>query len=133
MTKKVYCAMSADIIHVGHLNIIKEAAKLGELTVGVLTDKAIASYKRLPTLNYEIGKLMAIKYGRTTPDIIYDGMQDPDVRSGLCLQNNIQADFTNLDIENNFEKWYSPFISNFSEDKTIYKCLTNHKISTNSY
>ena len=53
MTKKVYCAMSADIIHVGHLNIIKEAAKLGELTVGVLTDEAIASYKRLPTLNYE--------------------------------------------------------------------------------
>jgi len=53
MTKKVYCAMSADIIHVGHLNIIKKAAKLGELTVGVLTDKAIASYKRLPTLNYE--------------------------------------------------------------------------------
>jgi len=87
----------------------------------------------LPTLNYEIGKLMAIKYGRTTPDIIYDGMQDPEVFSGLCLQNNIQADFTNLDIENNFEKWYSPFISNFSEDKTIFKCLTNHKISTNSY
>jgi phosphoenolpyruvate phosphomutase / 2-hydroxyethylphosphonate cytidylyltransferase len=53
MTKKVYCAMSADIIHVGHLNIIKEAAKLGELTVGILTDEAIASYKRLPTLNYE--------------------------------------------------------------------------------
>ena len=45
--------MSADIIHVGHLNIIKEAAKLGDLTVGVLTDEAIASYKRLPTLNYE--------------------------------------------------------------------------------
>ena len=88
--------MSVDIIHVGHLNIIKEAAKLGELTVGVLTDKAIASYKRLPTLNYEIGKLMAIKYGRTTPDIIYDGMQDPDVHSGLCLQNNIQADFKNI-------------------------------------
>ena len=53
MTKKVYCAMSADIIHVGHLNIIREAAKLGDLTVGILTDEAIASYKRLPTLNYE--------------------------------------------------------------------------------
>ena len=53
MKKKVYCAMSADIIHVGHLNIIKEASKLGDLTVGILTDKAIASYKRLPTLNYE--------------------------------------------------------------------------------
>ena len=54
MSKKVYCAMSADILHFGHLNIIKHAAKLGDLTVGVLTDEAIASYKRLPTLNYEI-------------------------------------------------------------------------------
>jgi len=52
--KKVYVAMSADIIHIGHLNIIKEAARHGNLTVGVLTDKAIASYKRLPFLPYEI-------------------------------------------------------------------------------
>ena len=48
--KKVYVAMSADILHIGHLNIIKEAARYGDLTVGVLTDKAIASYKRLPFL-----------------------------------------------------------------------------------
>jgi len=53
MRKKVYCAMSADLIHLGHLNIISEAAKLGDLTVGVLTDEAVASYKRLPTLNFE--------------------------------------------------------------------------------
>ena len=45
--------MSADIIHPGHLNIIKEASKLGDVTVGVLTDAAIASYKRLPYMNYE--------------------------------------------------------------------------------
>lgn len=51
--KRVYVAMSADIIHPGHLNIIKEAAKLGDVTVGVLTDAAIASYKRLPYMNYE--------------------------------------------------------------------------------
>lgn len=56
--KKVYIAMSADILHPGHLNIIKEASKLGELTVGVLTDKAIASYKRLPFLNFEQRKLI---------------------------------------------------------------------------
>ena len=53
MAKTVYVAMSADIIHPGHLNIIKEAAKLGEVTVGILTDAAIASYKRLPYMNYE--------------------------------------------------------------------------------
>ena len=45
--------MSADMIHHGHLNIIHEAMKLGEVTVGVLTDEAIASYKRLPYLTYE--------------------------------------------------------------------------------
>ena len=53
MSKLVYVAMSADIIHPGHLNIIKEAATLGDVTVGVLTDAAIASYKRLPYMNYE--------------------------------------------------------------------------------
>jgi phosphoenolpyruvate phosphomutase / 2-hydroxyethylphosphonate cytidylyltransferase len=49
---KVYVAMSADLLHHGHINIIRESAKLGEVTVGVLTDKAIASYKRLPYLSY---------------------------------------------------------------------------------
>ncbi|MCF6217049.1 MAG: phosphoenolpyruvate mutase [Emcibacter sp.] len=49
----VYVGMSADLIHTGHINIINEAAKLGDVIVGVLTDKAISSYKRLPYLTYE--------------------------------------------------------------------------------
>ena len=54
MSKKsiVYVGMSADLIHPGHLNIISEARKLGEVVVGLLTDKAIASYKRLPYLTF---------------------------------------------------------------------------------
>ena len=51
--KTVYVGMSADVLHNGHINIINEAAKLGEVTVGVLTDAAVASYKRLPYLTYE--------------------------------------------------------------------------------
>jgi phosphoenolpyruvate phosphomutase / 2-hydroxyethylphosphonate cytidylyltransferase len=51
--KKVYIAMSADIVHTGHINIIKEAAKLGDVTVGLLTDKAIATYKRIPYTTYD--------------------------------------------------------------------------------
>ena len=51
--KTVYAALSADLLHEGHINIIKKASELGELTVGVLTDKAIASYKRLPYQDYE--------------------------------------------------------------------------------
>ena len=44
----VYVGMSADLVHPGHLNIIARARELGEVTVGLLTDAAIASYKRLP-------------------------------------------------------------------------------------
>lgn len=53
MTKKVYIAISADILHHGHINLIKKASEYGDLTVGILTDEAIATYKRLPVLDYE--------------------------------------------------------------------------------
>lgn len=51
--KNVYLGMSADLVHPGHLNILKEAAKYGEVTVGLLTDVAIASYKRIPFMEFE--------------------------------------------------------------------------------
>ena len=51
--KTVYVGMSADLVHPGHLNIIRKAAELGQVTVGLLTDAAIASYKRLPYMNFE--------------------------------------------------------------------------------
>ncbi len=85
-----------------------------------------------PDLGYDIGQLLAVKYGRNTPDIIYDGMQDPQSSSGLCIQNNVDVRFTNLDIEHNFEEWYSPFISNFSEDMTPHHCGRSHSIITQS-
>jgi phosphoenolpyruvate phosphomutase len=52
-TKTVYLGMRGDIVHPGIINIIREGSKLGELTVGLLTDSAIASHKRLPYLSYE--------------------------------------------------------------------------------
>lgn len=58
MTKKVYVGMSADLIHPGHLNIINVARELGDVIVGLLTDKAIASYKRLPVMSYEQRKVI---------------------------------------------------------------------------
>ena len=51
--KKVYVGFAADILHEGHINILKIASKLGEVTVGLLTDSAISSYKKLPHLNYK--------------------------------------------------------------------------------
>ena len=56
--------MSADIIHKGHINILKTASKYGDVTVGLLTDQAIASYKNIPYLDYKKRKVVIenIKY-----------------------------------------------------------------------
>lgn len=51
--KSVYLGMTGDIIHPGIINIVKEAGKYGAVTVGLLTDSAIATHKRLPYLTYD--------------------------------------------------------------------------------
>ena len=51
--KTVYVAMSIDLVHPGHLNIINEASKYGTVIVGLLTDQAIGSYKRVPIMEYK--------------------------------------------------------------------------------
>ena len=56
--KLVYIGMSADLIHQGHLNIISEGLKLGKVIIGLLTDEAIASYKRLPLIAFNERKLI---------------------------------------------------------------------------
>lgn len=50
--------MSADLIHQGHLNIIKEGRQLGKVVIGLLTDEAISSYKRLPLIAFKERKLI---------------------------------------------------------------------------
>ena len=56
--KIVYVGLSADILHEGHINILKIAKKLGDVTVGLLTDQAIASYKKIPVLNFNQRKVI---------------------------------------------------------------------------
>ena len=56
--KTVYLGITGDIIHPGIINIINEGAKLGELTIGLLTDAAIVSHKRLPYLTYDQRKMV---------------------------------------------------------------------------
>ena len=53
MEKKVYVGMAADILHKGHINLLNEASKYGKITLGLLNDEAIESYKRKPIINYE--------------------------------------------------------------------------------
>lgn len=56
--KKVYACFCTDIIHEGHLNIIKEAAKYGRVIAGVLSDAAMIRYNRFPTVSFEERKKM---------------------------------------------------------------------------
>jgi len=56
--KIAYVALSADLLHHGHMNVISKAAELGDVVIGLLTDKAIAKYKRLPHLDYKKRELI---------------------------------------------------------------------------
>ena len=87
--------------------------------------------KQIPTLKHEIGTLLFLKFGRDVPDIIYDGMPDPQYLNSdgiifperkLCIQDNSNADFLNLEIDKNFEKWCTPFFARFSQDVSPYNC-----------
>ena len=57
-SRTVYMCFSTDIIHGGHIAIIKKAQKLGKLIIGVLSDEAVASYKRIPLVPASERKLM---------------------------------------------------------------------------
>lgn len=56
--RTVYMCFSTDMIHSGHIAIIRKAEKLGKLIVGVLSDEAVVSYKRFPLLPFEERKAM---------------------------------------------------------------------------
>ena len=59
MKKKiVYIGLSADILHEGHINILKIANSYGDVIVGLLTDEAIASYKNIPYLDFKQRKIV---------------------------------------------------------------------------
>ena len=62
--KTVYVPLAVDILHSAHINILKTAKKYGKVIVGLLTDKAISDYKKLPLIDYnERYKILSgIKY-----------------------------------------------------------------------
>lgn len=98
--------MSADMIHPGHLNIIKEASKLGEVTIGLLTDKAIASYKRLPTLKYDQRKIV-IENIKGVHEVVPQ---------------------EELDYTRNLEKYKPHFVVHGDDWKTGIQCKTRQKV-----
>ncbi len=77
--KKVYTCFCTDVIHDGHLNIISEAKKYGEVYVGVLTDEAMIRFNRFPAISFEerialIKNIEGVKEVLIQNDIMYDGV-----------------------------------------------------------
>lgn len=113
MKKTVYVGMSADLVHPGHINIIKRAVELGEVTIGLLTDRAIASYKRVPFMAWEqraevIGSLKGV--ARVVPQHTLDYVSNlnkykPDfVVHGDDWQTGVQAK-TRQAVMNALSEW----------------------------
>ena len=75
--KKVYVCFATDIIHGGHINVIKQAAQLGSVMVGMLSDEAMIDYKRMPLLSFEERKQEELSYVKNLrayrPDIVVHG------------------------------------------------------------
>ena len=139
--KKVYVALSADILHKGHINVLKLAKKYGAVTVGLLTDKAIASYKNIPYLNYDKRKVVVenIKYvDRVIPQKTLDYVENlklvkPDyVVHGDDWKKGIQKN-TRKRVIKTLQKWsgkliepkYTKNISSTSIKKEITNLIIN--------
>ena len=72
--KKIYTCFCTDVIHEGHLNILNEASKYGEVIVGVLSDQAVIKYLRF----FTIDEKERVKMIENLPNV-----------SKVVLQNNI--------------------------------------------
>ncbi len=85
--KKIYACFCTDIIHEGHLNIIREAKKYGKLIAGVLTDEAMIRYNRFPVVTFEERKKMLEDITEIDEVVIQD-----EVMYGKIIEN-IRPDY----------------------------------------
>ena len=67
--KTVYACFTTDVIHAGHLNIIREAQKYGRLVAGVMSDAALVKFDRFPTISQE-ERLALLKAQEGVSDVV---------------------------------------------------------------
>ena len=80
--KKVYTCFCTDVIHEGHLNILSEAKKYGQVIVGVLSDEAMIRFNRFPTITLEERKRI---------------VEDTGLADSVILQNEIMYEHTGIE------------------------------------
>ncbi len=137
MKKTVYVAFSADILHEGHINILKKASSYGRVIVGLLTDKAITQYKKLPHLNYSQREII-LKNIRFVDKVIPQKKLDYTENLNLVKphfvihgddwKTGIQSN-TRKKVINQIKKWKGklieiPFTKNISSEKLKKRILS---------
>lgn len=81
--KEVYICFSTDIVHAGHIDIIKKAKNLGRVTVGILTDKAVAEHKRFPLISFNDRKKLFENISNISEVVEQDKLSYKDVLNRL--------------------------------------------------
>ena len=133
--KKVYVGLAADVMHEGHINILKIANSYGDVVVGLLTDEAIASYKNIPYLDFKRRKIIIqnIKFvKKVIPQQTLDYVKNlnlirPDfVIHGNDWKNGVQKK-TRLRVIKTLKKWSGKLIEP-QYTKNISSTLIKNKI-----
>ena len=116
--KTVYVGITGDIIHPGIINIIQQGAKYGRLIVGLLTNSAIATHKRIPYLTYEQRKQ------------VLENIKGVDIKStifdvNLQIANNLvelemQRENVNYKMNNRILKYFADMVSTSYEKGTTF-------------
>ena len=112
MPRKVYTCFCTPVIHKGHLNIINEARKLGDVTVGVLSDEAMIRYNRFPTCTFE-ERLAAAR--------ALDGVAD------VVVQRDMMYDEVVAELRPDYvihgDNWCNPEAPEYFIRQNVEKCL----------
>ena len=90
--KKVYACFCTDVIHEGHINILKTAAQYGEVYVGVLSDKAMIRFNRFPTISQEKRIKLVAETGLAKEVILQQDIMYDDVLEKLKPDYVIHGD-----------------------------------------
>ena len=115
MAKKVYTCFCTAVIHKGHLNIINEARKLGEVTVGVLSDEAMIRYNRFPSCSLEERMAAAKSIDGVANVVVQKDMFYDEVIAKLRPDYVIHGD-----------NWSSPEAPEYAIRQNVEKCLAEY-------
>lgn len=107
--KQVYACFCTDVIHDGHMNIINNALKHGELTVGLLTDRAMIRCDRFPTVSFEERRALFEKIPGVKNIVVQDDVLYNDVINTLRLDYVIHGDDWNVGPKRQSAKMFSRF------------------------